>query len=61
MRPGYQIEGVQICPNGRGVIFITLKKEVDISKFCRYDIIDMTSTGIRSIIDLSMKNPSGKK
>ena len=57
MRPGYQIEGVQICPNGRGVIFVTLKKEVDISKFCRYDIIDITSTGIRSII----VKPAGKR
>ena len=29
-RAGVHIEGCQICPNGRGVIFITLKKEVEI-------------------------------
>ena len=26
--PGAQVEGVQICPNGRGVILITLKEGV---------------------------------
>ena len=25
--PGSQVEGVQICPNGRGVILITLKED----------------------------------
>ena len=29
-RPGIHVEGVQICPNGRGVILITLKKEVKV-------------------------------
>ena len=50
MRSGQQIEGVQICPSGRGVIYITLKDNVDISNFYRYDVVDVTSTGIRSVI-----------
>ena len=52
MRSGQQIEGVQICPSGRGrgVIYITLKDNVGISNFYRYDVVDVTSTGIRSVI-----------
>ena len=34
-RPGVQVLGVQICPQGRGVIYITLKKEIEIAKFCK--------------------------
>ena len=30
-RPGVHAEAVQICPNGRGVILITLKPEVPVS------------------------------
>ena len=29
-RPGVHVESVQICPNGRGVIFITMKKDIDL-------------------------------
>ena len=32
-RPGVHVESVQICPNGRGVLLITLKKEVTIEMF----------------------------
>ena len=32
-RPGIHIDGVQNCPNGRGVIYLSLKKEVEISKY----------------------------
>ena len=35
-RPGVQVECVQICPNGRGVILITMKKDIQLQKFCRY-------------------------
>ena len=31
-RPGFHLEEVQICPNGRGVIYLTLKKELDIAR-----------------------------
>lgn len=55
--PGGQVEGVQICPNGRGVIFITLKDHVEMEKFCSYDIIAITSSGIRG----TMVKPAGKK
>ena len=50
MKTGNHIEGVQICPSGRGVIYITLKDNVDISSFYRYDVMDVTSTGIRSVL-----------
>ena len=32
-----------------GVIFITLKKEVNIARFCRYDVLEVTQSGIRSV------------
>ena len=49
-RPGIHVVGVQICPNGRGVIFLTLKKGLDIRRFCRYDVMDVTSSGIRTVL-----------
>ena len=55
-RPGVHVEGIQICPNGRGIILITLKKEVPIANFCRHDVIEVTST-IRAI---NFK-PAGKR
>ena len=55
--PGLYVEAVQICPNGRGVILITLKKEVPIEKFCRYDVIEITSSGTRAV----MVKPTGKR
>ena len=57
IRPGVHVETVQICPNGRGIILITLKKEVEINQFCRYDIFDVTSSGIRVV---NVK-PAGKR
>ena len=56
-RPGLQVEAVQICPNGRGNILITLKKEVPIERFCRYDVIEVTSSGIRAVL----VKPAGKR
>ena len=50
MRPGVHVEGVQICPQGRGVIFITLKKEIDITRFCRYEVLEVTRSGIRAVL-----------
>ena len=47
-RPGIHVEGVQICPQGRGVIYITLKQEVNIDRFCRYDVLEVTQSGIRT-------------
>ena len=32
------IESVQICPNGRGVMLITLRKNVPIEMLCRHDV-----------------------
>ena len=35
-RPGVHAEEIQICPNGRGIILVTLKKDVQIEQFCRH-------------------------
>ena len=43
LSPGNEIEGVQLCPNGRGVILITLKDQVDIGKYCRYGVLEVTN------------------
>ena len=56
-RPGVQVEGVQICPTGRGVILIILKKNVKAEEFCMYDVLEITESGIRS----TMVKPAGKK
>ena len=56
-RPGIHVEGVQICPQGRGVIYITLRKEVNIDRFCRYDVLEVTQSGIRT----SLVKPACKK
>ena len=56
-RPGVHVEGVQICPNGRGVILVTLKDGIPIDRFCRFDVLDVTSSGIRSV----MVKPAGKR
>ena len=56
-RPGVQVVGIQICPNGRGVIYITLKKEVEIDRYCKYDVLDVTSSGIRAVL----VKPAGKR
>ena len=48
-RPGVHVEEIQICPNGRGIILITLKKEVPIEQFCRHDVLEVTSSGIRAV------------
>ena len=46
---GANVESVQICPNGRGIVFITLKDTVPIEKFCHHDVIQVSQSGIRAI------------
>ena len=55
--PGVQVDAVQICPNGRGVILITLKDGFPLDAFCRYDVHDVTASGIRAV---NVK-PAGKR
>ena len=50
LRPGVVVEGVQICPNGRGVLFITLKEQVEISRYCRYDVMEVSQSGIKAVL-----------
>ena len=56
-RAGIQVTGVQICPSGRGVIYITLQKDIEIGRFCRYDVLEVTSTGVRAVL----VKPAGKR
>ena len=56
-KPGVHVESVQICPNGRGVLLITLRKEIPIEHFCRYDVFEVTESGIRAV---NVK-PAGKR
>ena len=56
-RPGVHVESVQICPNGRGVLLITLKQEVPIAMFCRHDVLEVTQSGIRAV----HVKPAGKR
>ena len=56
-RPGVHVEAVQICPNGRGIILITLKPEIAIANFCRHDVFEVTASGIR-VVNIK---PAGKR
>ena len=56
-RSSIQVESVQICPTGRGVILVTFKQGLDIERFSRYDVIEVTRTGIRAV----HVKPAGKK
>ena len=47
--PGVQVEEIQICPNGRGIILITLRDGVPLGPFCRYDVFEVSSSGIRAV------------
>ena len=51
------VEAVQICPNGRGVIFVTLKGHVSVDKFLNYDVIEVNQAGVRAI----HVKPGGKR
>ena len=56
-RPGVHVTGVQICPNGRGVIYITLKQEVELGRYCRFDVLDVNGSGTRAV----MVKPAGRR
>ena len=45
-RPGVHVDCIQICPNGRGVILITMNKDIQLERFCRYGSFESTSSGI---------------
>ena len=55
--PGVQVETVQIRPNGRGVILSTLKDGFPLDAYCRYDVLEVTASGIRAV---NVK-PAGKR
>ena len=57
IRPGVHVESVQICPNGRGLILITLNKNIAAEQFCRYDVLEVTESGTRAV---NVK-PAGKR
>ena len=51
-----QVEAVQICPNGRGVINITLKSHVLPENFMTFDILEVSGK-VRTV----NVNPTGKR
>ena len=51
------IEEVQICPNGRGIVLVTLKPEITAGSFCTHEIFEVTSSGIRAV----HMRPAGKR
>ena len=55
--PGVNVETVQICPNGKGVILITLKDGIPLNPYCRYDVFEVTESGIRAV----HVKPAGKR
>ena len=56
-RPGSLVESVQICPTGRGLILITFRQGVDLEQFSRYDVIEVTRSGVRAV----HIKPAGKR
>ena len=48
-KPNVHVESVQICPNGRGIIYVTLKADISIERFFLYDVIQVTESGIRAV------------
>ena len=40
---------MQICPNGKGVIFVTLKSDVAVDDFICHDLIEVNESGIRVV------------
>ena len=56
-RPGVEIQSVQICPTGRGIILITFKQGLNIDRFSRYDVLEVTRSGIRAV----QVKPAGKR
>ena len=47
--PGADVESIQICPTGRGVILITFRQAIKIDQFSRYDVLEVTQSGIRAV------------
>ena len=43
------VEAVQICPNGRGVIYVTLKNNTPMDNFICHDVIEVNNTGLKVI------------
>ena len=48
-RVGVHIEEIQICPNGKGLILVTLKAGIPVGNFCRYEVLQVTESGIRAV------------
>ena len=49
-RQGSMVESVQICPSGRGFILVTFKQGIVLDHYSRYDVLEVTRTGIRAVL-----------
>ena len=56
-RQGSMVESVQICPSGRGFILVTFKQGIVLDHYSRYDVLEVTRTGIRAV----HVKPAGKR
>ena len=46
---GGEIEAVQICPNGRGVILITLKSHIAPDSYTCHNVIEVNNHGVSAV------------
>ena len=56
-RQGAMVESVQICPSGKGFILVTFKQGIALDHYSRYDVLEVTRTGIRAV----HVKPAGKR
>ena len=45
-----QVEAVQVCPNGRGIIYFTMKDSVTTTDLCTHSSFVVTQSGIRTSV-----------
>ena len=57
---GSHLAGVSACPAGKGVVYITLKPTVDITRFLKKEIYQLKKEG-NVVVQTSIIRPAGKK
>ena len=45
----HHVEAVQICPNGRGVIYVTLKANISVDDFICHDVLEVNRAGVKVV------------
>ena len=47
--PWVNVEAIKICPDGKGLILITLKDGLPLDPNCMYAVFEVTESGIRAV------------